>query len=113
MQGTPSRPICHSAYTHVTFKNEKMTEQENNTKDLRFYSQTAIGMATFIGGPIAAGYLIRENYLSLDQPDKGKKSLIIGIISTVLLFTGIFIIPESIMDKVPNQILPAVYTGII
>jgi hypothetical protein len=90
-----------------------MTEQENNTKDLRFYSQTAIGMATFIGGPMAAGYLIRENFLSLDQPDKGKKSLIIGIISTVLLFTGIFIIPESIMDKVPNQILPAIYTGII
>ena len=90
-----------------------MTEQENNTKDLKFYSQKAIGIATFIGGPLAAGYLIRENYLSLDKPDEGKKSLIIGLISTVLLFTGIFMIPESIMDKFPNQILPAIYTGII
>ena len=99
-------------------KPEKQTLSEkpalkNETKNLKFYSQKAIGIATFIGGPLAAGYLIRENYLSLDKPDEGKKSLIIGIVSTVLLFTGIFMIPESIMDKVPNQILPAIYTGII
>jgi len=90
-----------------------MTEQENTTQDLKFYSQRAIGIATFIGGPLAAGYLIRENYLSLDKPDEGRKSLIIGIVSTILLFTGIFMIPESIIDKVPNQILPAIYTLII
>jgi len=90
-----------------------MTEQENLTKNLKFYSQKAIGIATFIGGPLAAGYLIRENYLSLEKPNEAKKSLIIGIISTILLFTVIFMIPESIIDKVPNQILPAVYTGII
>lgn len=90
-----------------------MTEKENTTKDLKFYSQKAIGIATFIGGPLAAGYLVRENYLNLNKPNEGKKSLLIGIISTVLLFTGIFMIPESIMDKVPNQIIPAVYTGII
>jgi hypothetical protein len=90
-----------------------MTEQENKTKDLKFYSQKAIGIATFIGGPLAAGYLIRENYLTLNKPDEGKKSLIIGIVSTIILFTGIFMIPENIIDKVPNQILPLIYTGII
>jgi len=90
-----------------------MIEKENNTKSLKFYSQKAIGFATFIGGPLAAGYLIRENYLSLDKPNEGKKSLIIGIISTVLLFTGIFMIPESILDKVPNYILPMIYIGVI
>ena len=92
---------------------KKMTEQENSTKDLKFYSQKAIGIATFIGGPLAAGYLIRENYLSLNKPDEGKKSLIIGIIATIILFGGIFMIPENIIDKVPNQILPLIYTGII
>lgn len=90
-----------------------MTEKVNNTKDLKFYSQKAIGIATFIGGPLVAGYLIRENYLNLNKPDEGKKSLFIGIIFTILLFTGIFMMPESIIDKFPNQILPAIYTGII
>ena len=90
-----------------------MEEQENRTRDLKFYSQKAIGIATFIGGPMAAGYLIRENYRSLDELEKGKTAFIIGVLSTLLLFVGIFLIPESILEKVPNQILPAVYTGII
>lgn len=90
-----------------------MEEQQNRTKDLKFYSKKAIGIATFFGGPLAAGYLIRENYLSLNKPDEAKKSLIIGIFSTILIFTIIFIIPEHILNKVPNQVLPIIYTAII
>lgn len=90
-----------------------MSEQGNETSTLKFYSQKAIGIATFIGGPLAAGYLIRENYNTLNKPNEGKKSLITGVISTILLFGGIFLIPEAIMDKVPNQLLPLFYTGII
>jgi hypothetical protein len=106
----------HSETQQLEIKEQPLKKQhnfKNETKDLKFYSQKAIGIATFIGGPLAAGYLIKENYVSLNKPDVGKKALIIGIISTILLFTGVFMIPESIMDKVPNQILPAVYTGII
>ncbi|WP_338408988.1 hypothetical protein [uncultured Flavobacterium sp.] len=90
-----------------------MIEKENNTKNLKFYSQKAIGIATFIGGPLAAGYLIQQNYISLNKPDQGKKSLLIGIVTTIILFGGIFMIPDNIIDKVPNQILPLIYTGII
>ena len=90
-----------------------MLEKVNETNGLKLYSQKAIGIATFIGGPLAAGYLIRENYLSLDKPDEAKTSLLIGIISTIVLFSLIFVIPESIMASVPNQIIPAIYTGII
>ncbi|SFW47796.1 hypothetical protein [Cellulophaga fucicola] len=90
-----------------------MIEKEDDTKDLRFYSQKSIATATFIGGPLAAGYLIRENYLSLNKPDEGKKSLLIGFVATVLLFTGIFMIPEAIIEKVPSYVIPAIYTAII
>ncbi len=88
-------------------------EKENKTKNVKFFSNKTIGIATFFGGPLAAGYLIRENYLSLNKPDDGKNALLIGIISTVLLFTGIFMIPENIIEKVPSQILPILYTAII
>lgn len=90
-----------------------MTEQENKTEHLKFYSKNAIGLGTFLGGPLAAGFLIRENYVSLSEPEKGKRALFIGIITTILLLVGIFIIPEQIMSKVPQQILPALYTGAI
>lgn len=90
-----------------------MTDSKIETKDLKFHSQKAIGFATFLGGPLAAGYMIRENYLSLDKPDEGKQALVIGVLSTVLLFAGIFLIPESILDKVPNSVIPIIYTAII
>ena len=90
-----------------------MIAQNNTTKDLKLYSQKSIGLASFIGGPLAAGYLIKENYKALNQGEKGKKALIISIIATVAIFGTIFLIPESVMDQVPNMVIPAIYTGII
>lgn len=88
-------------------------QKEINTKDITFYSQKAIGIATFIGGPIAAGYLIRENYKALDETEKGNNILIISIIATIALFALIFSIPEHIIDKIPKVIIPAIYTSTI
>lgn len=79
----------------------------------KLYSQRAITIATYFGGPAAAGYLVKKNYEAYDQSEKGKKAFIIGIISTLLIFAGIFSIPEHIIDKIPNVLIPAIYTGII
>jgi hypothetical protein len=79
----------------------------------RFYSQRAIAIATYFGGPLAAGYLVKKNYETLEQPDNASKSLIIGIISTILIFAGIFSVPDEIIDKIPNALIPLIYTGII
>lgn len=79
----------------------------------RFYSQRAITIATYFGGPLAAGYLVKKNYETLEQPDNARKSLIIGIVSTILIFAGIFSIPEDIIEKIPNALIPLIYTGII
>ncbi|QHI38576.1 hypothetical protein IMCC3317_39700 [Kordia antarctica] len=86
-------------------------QKEINTKDITFYSHKAIGIATFIGGPIAAGYLIRENYKALDETQKGNNALIISIVATIALFALIFSIPEHIIEKVPKMIIPTIYTG--
>ncbi len=92
---------------------ETKFEIENNTKDVKLYSSKAISGATFLGGPLAAGYLIGENFKAIDKPTEGRYSLIIGIISTIILFGGIFMIPENIIDKIPQQLIPIIYTGII
>ncbi|NAS13111.1 hypothetical protein [Poritiphilus flavus] len=91
-----------------------MTEPvENKTKGIKLYSSKAIGGATFFGGPLAAGYMIGENFKALGKPSEGRNSLIIGIVTTIILFTGIFMIPENIIDNIPRQIIPLIYTGII
>lgn len=79
----------------------------------KFYSQRAITIATYFGGPLAAGYLVKKNYETLDQPENARKSLFIGIVSTILMFVGIFSIPEDVIDKIPNTVIPLIYTGII
>jgi hypothetical protein len=86
---------------------------ENTTKNINLYSSKAIGGATFLGGPLAAGYMISENFKALDKPDEGRKSLIVGIVTTEILFGGIFMLPERIIDKLPSQLIPLIYTGII
>jgi len=79
----------------------------------KLFSQRAIGIATYFGGPAAAGYLVKKNYEAYNQSDKGKKAFIIGIISTLLIYAGIFSIPEHIIDNIPNVLIPAIYTLII
>ncbi|WP_242206692.1 hypothetical protein [Aestuariivivens insulae] len=92
---------------------ETELKTENNTKDIKLYSSKAISGATFLGGPLAAGYLIGENFKALNKPDEGRKSLIFGIITTIILFGGMFMLPEKIIDQIPRQLIPLIYTGII
>lgn len=88
-----------------------MTDNQNLTT--KFYSQRAIAIATYFGGPLAAGYLARQNFINLGKADYGRYSMIIGVISTLLVFGGIFSIPEHIITKIPNMLIPLLYTGII
>jgi hypothetical protein len=87
----------------------------NDNRDViqSFYSQKAIALATYLGGPLAAGYLVKQNFIALGNEDHGKLSLIIGAISTLLIFAAIFSIPEHIIDKIPNALIPGIYMPII
>jgi hypothetical protein len=80
---------------------------------IKLYSQKAIGVATFFGGPVAAGILIRKNFIALGKKEHAFYALIIGIASTILLFIGIFSIPQNILDKTPNTLIPIIYTAVI
>lgn len=92
--------------------NEIEIEPKNKTEKIKLYSSKAIGGATFLGGPLAASYMIGENFKALDKPKESKNTLIIGIIFTIILFAGIFIVPEKIIDKIPRQLIPLIYTAI-
>ena len=76
----------------------------------KLYKDRSIYIGTFLGGPLVAGYLASENFKQLGQPGKVQVSWAIGICATVLLFGAVFLIPG--IEKVPNVIIPLVYTGI-
>ena len=66
---------------------------ENNTH--KIFTNRVISTATFFGGPIVAGFMIAKNYKAFGNSDAARNSIFIGIISTLLLFAGMFTIPEQ------------------
>jgi|SRR5690606_29595903 hypothetical protein len=87
-----------------------MTEEINTTKGLKFFSSNSIKIATFFGGPLAFGYMMWKNYLELGQNQKGKTILIISITFTILLFSSLFLLPENFVNRVPQYLIPLLYT---
>ena len=81
---------------------------ENETTTQKIYKERAIWVGTFLGGPLVAGYLIAENFKVFDQQDKVRTTWIYAIIATVIVFSGVFLIPDTV--KIPNQIIPLIYT---
>lgn len=79
----------------------------------KLYSQKGISIATFFGGPLAAGYLIRQNFIALGKEREGLIAMVLGILFTAAIFIPVFMLPEEIIDKIPNQLIPAIYTLII
>jgi hypothetical protein len=79
----------------------------------RLFSKGSIAIATFFGGPMAAGYLIKKHYQAHQQEKTGRQAFLISILVTVLLITALILMPESIISKFPNAILPVFISGII
>ena len=87
---------------------EQTLEIETPTE--KIYKDRAIWVGTFLGGPLTAGYLIAENFKAFNETDKAKKTWVFAIIATIVIFSGVFMIPDNV--NVPNQIIPLVYTSI-
>jgi hypothetical protein len=76
----------------------------------KLYKDRTVYVGTFLGGPLVAGYLAAENYKNLGQTDKVKTTWAIAIVSTLLIFGGVFLIPN--IEKMPRYIIPILYGGI-
>src|SRR5262245_6630619 len=68
--------------------------QDDQIPDLRLaapiyglHSLAAIGIATFLGGPLAGSILMGRNYAKLGRSGTGWFTFLIGIASTALLLT--------------------------
>jgi hypothetical protein len=74
------------------------------------YNARHIRLGTFIGGPLVAGYFMAENYKVFGEYGKAKAAWVYAIAATVVVFGGVFLIPET--ARIPNYIIPIVYCWI-
>jgi hypothetical protein len=95
----------------ISIDNSSLENQfDEKTFKKGIYKDRAIWVGSFIGGPLVAGYLIGQNFKVFNETTKFKITWIIAVVVTVIVFGGVFLIPNP--DKVPRQIIPLIYTGI-
>jgi hypothetical protein len=68
-----------------------------STSGSKLFSVEQITLATFLGAPIAGCLLLAQNYRALGKGDAAWQSLVAGIVSTILLFIIVFLLPENFL----------------
>ena len=84
--------------------------QENKMKGIKLYSMNAVTLATFLGGPLVAGYFIRENYRALGQVEKAKEATAFGIGISIFIVLGLLLLPDELAERIPNFVFPMIFT---
>lgn len=72
----------------------------------KLYTENAIRIATFLGGPLVTGYLLADNYRQLGETQKIPTTWIVTILATAAIFITGFYLPAN----TPPYLLPIAYT---
>jgi len=81
--------------------------------EVPLYSVPNIALASFLGGPLAAGWLVSVNYRRMNEPRAARNALIQGGIATLALVGLMIGLPPSWVEQVPGVTVPLIYTGLI
>lgn len=81
-------------------------------KKEKVYTRNQIILATYLGGPLIAGYILSKNFKALGNTNAAKKSLYFGIVATIVIFGGVTLVPEKIINSIPKFLIPGIYTGL-
>ncbi|MBK5279747.1 MAG: hypothetical protein JJE09_12890 [Bacteroidia bacterium] len=82
---------------------------ENSTMEKKLFTEKQIDISAVLAGPIPPGFLIYKNYLALGKEKQAYITLASTLIFTVAFFYGMFQVPHSIVDKIPNFLFTAFY----
>lgn len=95
--------------TEVIQNQEAVEEHEN----IRFNSIQSINLATFLGSPIAGAYLMKENYKLLHRQRIGNLIFYSSIVITLGLVILLTLLPDSVVDAIPNYAFPIISVAIL
>lgn len=74
----------------------------------KLHKEAAIQIAAFLGGPLAAGYLVAHNFQQLDEPEKARKTWTWSVLFFIVIIVLAFVVPDS----VPSIVFAAVNAGV-
>ncbi len=76
----------------------------------KVYTQKQLYLASFLGGPLAIGYLFSKNFKLFNEEKKAMYSWVITIAFSVLLLAIIFSLPDSSNTSSFGKFIPIAYT---
>jgi hypothetical protein len=78
---------------------------------MKLYSLKAISVASFFGGPIAAGILLRRNFLNMGQPGKAMRAIVLNFLLYMLVVGIMLMFPMDLWRA--KAMLPAIYAALL
>ncbi len=87
-------------------------EEQVEVPSEKLYSEKAVAMAAFLGGPLGGAYLLYKNFVAVGQEDTARATILWGIAATVLLLGTFVFLPQEINDRIPNTAVSAAVTGL-
>lgn len=88
-------------------------EQESIFQELptgKLFKARSIYIATFLGGPLVAGYLISSNYRFLNEQQNAIKTWIFTFIGIVFILFFSYLFNYNSSHKIPALLLPLIYS---
>jgi len=76
----------------------------------KVYKIREVGIGAFIGGPLAAGYMLFKNYKTFGKDQLAKRTVWITLLSSVLILGAIILV--TFEDTFPSYLLPIIFLGI-
>lgn len=72
----------------------------------KIYSDSAVTLGTFLGGPLAAGYMMAANFKAFNEPEKVKATWSYAFFCYILIFVLFF---SSFGFEIPPYLVPLTY----
>lgn len=88
-----------------------MTE-ENSSPAYKLFTSRAISAGAFLGGPLAVTVLLANNFGRMGDNHNRNRTYILGLGITLSMIWILMTIPQSIMDRIPSIVFPAISSWI-
>lgn len=81
--------------------------------DARLHKRTGIAVATLVGGPIAAAYLVYDNFKQLGLRDKARRSLVWFCLGSCLFWLVAWHTPIDLISQFIAVTLPSLISVVL
>lgn len=75
----------------------------------KIYNENMVRASTLLAGPLAAAYLMAENYKALGQEKQARQTLRGGAMATLLIFGTLWVLPAKVLAQIPYFLLPVLF----